>query len=144
MTSTSQPPGQRRSALLGAVAAIVLAGTLAGCGSDEPNCAGVAAGCRDSGPSTSANGCVGEPGKESILQGQPHQLPDGAGVGIGSVDMDADPPTVRLVLGNVPASQRDQDTTVGVGDSLDIGKTTYVVASICSDKVTLDSASPAA
>lgn len=116
---------------------------LGGCSSNAGGCAAMSAtSCpAPTDESTPAAGeCVGKPGRESILQGSPHDLPDGSGVGIGSVDMDAEPPRVRLVLGGVPAAQRDQDNEVSVGDTVRIGTTTYRVTLICPGKVALDPA----
>lgn len=88
-------------------------------------------------PSTSG-GCVGARGTEQVVQGQSHPLPDGASVGIASLHLDTEPPTVRLALGNVPPKQYDQDTTLGVGGKLDIGSATYQLVQICAGTVSLD------
>lgn len=111
-------------------ATVVVLALLAGCSGRTPSRPATT-------ESTSASGCVGHAGDEHLLQGQPHDLPDGSGVGIGSVDLDAEPPTVRLVLAGVPTDQSAQDNDLSVGDTIEIGPSTYELVQICASSVDL-------
>lgn len=116
------------------LAAVVLAAATACSTSAARTAEDSAPGTRPSSPTR----CVGARGTEQVVQGQSHPLPDGAAVGIASLHLDTLPPTVRLALGNVPMPQYDQETTLGVGDKVDIGSATYQLVQICAGSVSLN------
>lgn len=83
--------------------------------------------------SADADDCAG--GDVRFLQGMPTDLPGGGEGGIGQVDMDADPPTVRLVLAGDTATPPTAGA-LSVGDTFTVEGTTYRITAICPGKVT--------
>lgn len=114
-----------RRAPAAALALLVAAG-LAGCGADEPST-----------PATDAASPVAcADGQIRFLQGAPTDLPGGGSAGIGQVDEDADPMTVRLVLGGAQAGETADD--LAVGDSFTVRGASYKIVCISAGKVTAD------
>jgi len=115
--------GRRAAAAL----ALGLAATvLAGCGGDEK-------------PSTRQSGDTCSGGQIRLLRGRPADLPGGGTVGIGSVHLDDDPPSVRLVLAGEHGPAPDTGRLT-VGDSFAVDGASYEITAICADRVNARSA----
>lgn len=83
--------------------------------------------------------CVGEStGDATVSASYPTPLPGGGRAGIGSVDTDADPHLLNIVLGG-DATQDERDRRyLSVGGSFTVRQTTYTVAGFCADKAWLN------
>lgn len=109
--------------LLAGSALVVIVLGVAACGSsDQPS---------SDGTKTGTASCEG--GDIRILQGQPTDLPGGGSVGIGQVS-DADPVTVRLVLGG--ADSGETASKLAVGDRFTVRGASYEITCISPGKVT--------
>lgn len=100
-------------------------------------CAG--SGCADSpfGPH-----CVGEEaGDEAVGTGSDHSLPGGGSVRIGSLELDDDPPTVNLSLGDATEDERQNALDMQLGDTFELQGSSYELVGACEgerDVVYLD------
>lgn len=135
-------PRERGSAPSALVGVLLAAAVLTGCGGadDADPAADTAADSPEPGASSSSD-CAGTPGTDiRVLQGQETDLPGGGGMGIGVVDMEADPPRVNLVLGGARPEETDSGVGVGVGDVVTVKGTGYEVTAVCAGLVTLSPA----
>lgn len=133
------------------LAAAVL--VLGGCGGDESG-DGSGDETRDTGAAADPDGsdpsghgrkkaagheCVGEHhGKLTLDESADTPLPGGGTAALDGADLDADPPTATLALGESTRIERQNATDLAVGDQFGVQRAVYKVVGICTDRVLLD------
>lgn len=84
--------------------------------------------------------CVGKSsGDATVSASHPSPLPGGGEAGIGSVDTDADPHLLNIVLGgDATQDERDSAVDLAVGDTFTLQRSTYTVVGFCEDEAWLN------
>jgi hypothetical protein len=84
--------------------------------------------------------CVGEEsGDVRLSQGHPTNVPGGGRMGINTVDMTAEPPTVTLIFGGARPGEAETGVERSVGDTVTLQGHDYEVLQICAGSVSLQS-----
>lgn len=127
-----------------AIAAALL--VLSGCGGDgsttpsgESADAGTTSGPTDGGDTSGSAGCVGKKtAKLTLTPDEDTSLPGGGTAALESADLDAEPPTATLRLGDATRIERKNAAGLVVGDQFGLQRAVYKVVGICDDQVLLD------
>lgn len=101
-----------------AVLCVLLFGAATACSSDDD-----------------AGACIGaETGDVTIREGVDVPLPGGGSAGIGATNLDEDPPTVTLVLGDATEAERQSAVDMEVGDVFTAAGASYELVGACADR----------